>query len=427
MSRLSPEFLSRSVEALFHSPTEAAAGRPGTVGIELELIPVSPPAGCPGPDSDVLLDRIAAEVPAAGSFTFEPGGQFEYSGPACATLAEAVDDAEQTLERVAAAAREVDLELRTRGLAPWFGPDDVGLRRPKPRYREMDRYMTRRGPWGRWMMRLSASLQVNLDFGTPEEAPGRWATANALTPLLTAVFANSPTVLPDGTSVVDGRWWIWRQLDPSRTRRLGERGAIGPGADGAGILPWTEYLKFALTARVVFDADMRPVVVDGEEAPRFTDWWLAGGEDDGPTEDDWYAHLGTLFPDVRPRRWMEIRAVDVPERPWWPVPPTLLSALLYDDRAREGADEVLGGLAASAPRAELSERAIREGLADAELRAVALELFGLAEGAMDRFPAGWFGDRARTATAEFRERYVETGRMQADEARESGEVTRLVS
>lgn len=426
MSRLSPEFLRGSIEALFHSPTVSVPGRAGAVGVELELIPVRPPADRPGPDSDVLLDRVAEEVPAAGSFTFEPGGQFEYSGPACATLAEAVDDAERTLDCVAVAAREVDLELRTRGLAPWFGPDDIGLRRPKPRYREMDRYMTRRGPWGRWMMRLSASLQVNLDFGVPAEAPGRWATANALTPLLTAVFANSPSILPDGTAVVDGRWWIWRQLDPSRTGRLGERGVDGSGADAAGILPWTEYLKFALTARVVFDAAMRPVVVEGEEAPRFTDWWLAGGEDDGPTEDDWHAHLGTLFPDVRPRRWMEIRAVDAPERPWWPVPPTLLSALLYDDRARVATDELLTGLSASASRAELSERAIRDGLGDAELRGVAHELFRLAEGAMGRFPDGWFGERSRTATAEFRERYVETGRTQADEARESGEVTRLV-
>jgi glutamate--cysteine ligase len=276
------------------------------------------------------------------------------------------------------------------------------------------------------MMRLSASLQVNLDFGGPEDTATRWSTANSLTPLLTAMFANSPATLPDGSSVADGRWWIWRQLDPSRTGRPGERGGARPAGDRPGIPPWKEYLKFALTARVVFDAETRPVTVEGEEAPRFTDWWLAGGEDEGPTEDDWRAHLGTLFPDVRPRRWMEIRAIDVPERRWWPVPPTVLSALLYDDRARAAADELLAALSASAAATELSDRAIRKGLGDPELAATAGELFRLAEGAMDRFPDGWFGPRARTATAEFRERYVDTGRTQADEARENGEITRLI-
>lgn len=430
MRRLDPEFLRRSVEQLFESPAEPAAtvnasgasrDSPGAVGIEVELIPVRPPAGPPGADSDGLLDGIAARTAAAGRFTFEPGGQLEYSGPVCATLADAVGDVDLTVARVREEAGAVGLELRACGLAPWFTPDEIGLRRPTPRYREMDRYFTRRGPWGRWMMRLSASLQVNLDFGGAEDTGARWRTANALTPLLVAVFANSPAILPDGAAVAAGRWWVWRRTDDTRTGRPGDTPANRSGRSTA-IPPWSEYLAFALAAPVMFDGSMRPVVLDGEEAPRFTDWWHAGDES-GPTEADWRAHLGTLFPDVRPRRWMEIRAVDVPEQAWWSVPPAILAALLYDTRAGAAADEQLGSFAGS--HSELCDRAIGAGLGDRELRAAVREMFELAETAMARFPTGWFGERARGAVAEFRERFVETGRTQADEARERGEVARL--
>ena len=436
MTRLDPEFLRRCVEQLFESPSTASHAAPdvpagpagsndavaGGVGIEIELIPVRPPAAPPDAGSDARLDAITARVDVAGRFTFEPGGQLEYSGPVCSTLTEAMDDAEMAIARVRKEVRVAGLELRTRGLAPWFDPERLGLRRPTPRYREMDRYFNRIGPWGRWMMRLSASQQVNLDFGGPGDTGARWRTANALTPLLVAVFANSPAVLPDGSTVGAGRWWIWRRTDATRTGRPDKTAARRTDHQPDSVPPWSEYLAFALAAPVMFDAAMRPVELDGDEAPRFTDWWHAGG-DTGPTEADWRAHLGTLFPDVRPRRWMEIRAVDVPEQAWWSVPPAVLAALVYDRRAAAVVEEQLSGLAGS--RAELCERAIRAGLGDGSLRAAVEEMFASAESAMARFPTGWFGERARRAVGEFRERFVETGRSQADEARERGEIARL--
>lgn len=427
MSRLDPQILRRGVEALFESPPipggSPSARRPvGSVGIEVELVPVGRSGTPPGPDAVATLDRMTARLRAAGGFTFEPGGQLEYSGPVCATLARAVADVDRTGARLRAAAAAEGLALASRGLAPWFGPEEIGLRRPKPRYREMDRYFARLGPWGSWMMRLSASMQVNLDFGSRAEAPGRWRTANALGPLLVAAFANSPADLPDGTSVANGRWWVWRRVDPARTGPLLRE---TPDGSGAPLPPWSEYLAFALTAPVMFDAATRPVVLDGREAPPFRDWWMAGGAA-GPTEADWRAHLGTLFPDVRPRRWMEIRSVDVPEPEWWPVPPALLAALLYDERARVEADGRLAALVGGAgSRSALCARAIRDGLGDGELRSAVADLFDTAESALERFPAGWVGARARNAVAAFRERFVDAGRTQGDEAREAGEVARL--
>ncbi|TFG61738.1 MAG: hypothetical protein E4H28_08470, partial [Gemmatimonadales bacterium] len=188
--------------------------------------------------------------------------------------------------------------------------------------------------------------------------------------------------------------------------------------------PWAEYLTFALTARVMFDHEMRHVELAEATRPsvRFNDWWIEGGEH-GPVLEDWHTHLTTLFPDVRPRRWLEIRAIDMPARPWWSVPPTLLAALLYDQRALREIEELFGSLPDEP--AELSALASRSGLADTRLQELAAACFDVCGSAVRRFPTGWFGNEALEALFNFRERYIETGKTQADEARAAGLVTTL--
>jgi len=411
LSESDPVVFQRAVQALFEPPRRPVAGT-GSVGVELELIPRSEAAPLPD-EADRALERLTGAGETPGRYTFEPGGQLEYSTPAHRTLAALDADVSSALDPLRVAARAQGIELDSVGLAPRFGPENVGLRRPTSRYVAMDRYFARLGPWGPWMMRCTASLQVNLDLGRAATGAERWRLANLLSPVLVAAFANSAADLPDGTPLVSGRAWIWSRLDPGRT------GALGGGA--AMIPPWTEYLAFALGAPVMFDADTRPVRRADGSVPRFSQWWADFGTD-APTVADWRAHLGALFPDVRPRGWLEVRPVDVPARDWWSVPPALLVGLCYDDRARREAVEMLRALHDRTP--DLAQRAMTGGLADAELREAAAAAFLLAEEGLERFPTGYVGPVLRT-TAAFRERYVETGRTQADDAREAGEIARL--
>lgn len=413
MSESDPVVFQRAVQALFEPSRRPVAGT-GSVGVELELIPRSDAAPLPD-EADRALERLTGVAKTPGRFTFEPGGQLEYSTPAHRTLAALDVDVASALDPLRVAARAQGIELDAVGLAPRFSPKDVGLRRPTPRYVAMDRYFARLGPWGPWMMRCTASLQVNLDLGRAATGAGRWRLANLLSPVLVAAFANSAADLSDGTTLVSGRAWIWSRLDPGRT------GAVGGSA--AMIPPWTEYLAFALGAPVMFDADTRPVRRADGSVPRFSQWWADFGTD-APTFADWRTHVGTLFPDVRPRGWLEVRSVDVPARDWWSVPPALLAGLCYDDRARGEAMEVLRALHDRTP--DLAQRAMTDGLRDPVLRGVAAAAFRLAEEGLNRFPTGYVGP-AHRATAAFRERYVEAGRTQADDAREAGEITRLAT
>ncbi|TFG64849.1 MAG: hypothetical protein E4H28_04770, partial [Gemmatimonadales bacterium] len=216
MSRLDPSVLQLDVRQLFEPRAASAGSALGRVGVELELFPldVRPEEG-PVPASvsgSELLDHLGARSIAhehGGRFSFEPGGQIEYSTPTVSSLAALLDDVRQTLDPLCAAAEGKGMHLAASGLTPWYGLESVELRNPTSRYLEMDRYFNRIGPWGRWMMRHTASMQVNLELGVPVTAASRWRVANALSPVLTAVFANSAADLSDGTPVASGRAWIW--------------------------------------------------------------------------------------------------------------------------------------------------------------------------------------------------------------------------
>jgi glutamate--cysteine ligase len=430
MSLLGSGELRDDVVSLF-SPAHPPV-RPGTVGVEIELIPVAAGGVSPVPLEDTghgstslvgflheygrRTERVAADWDQYGSasfrtsregrLVFEPGGQLEYSTLPRRTARRAADDVRQTLAPLRKAARDAGIHLIARGLNPWHTAEEVGLQLATPRYRAMDRYFARLGPFGQQMMRLSASMQVNLDFGSPAEARSRWRAANLLAPVCAAAFANSPASLPDGTMAVSGRSAIWQRLDTSRT------GLVLASGPAAAADPWGQYLVFALTARVMLRVDADAGVRSETADIRFNEWW-AGAAGSPPTAEEWRIHLTTLFPGVRPRGWLELRTIDVPGEEWWAVPLTLLPALLYDQTALNAILEVLephGGTIA-----DLSRRAALAGLRDPVLGELAETAFRLALASADRFPRGYFGEDMIAATRRYFDRFVRPRVMQADE------------
>jgi glutamate--cysteine ligase len=140
----------------------------------------------------------------------------------------------------------------------------------------MDAYFARIGPAGARMMRQTASLQVAVDIGA--DALGRWRLLNALAPFLTAVFANSRRYAGDDTGFASYRAETWRRTDPLRTGLL------------TGMDPIGAYVDFALRAPAILLGG------DKEPAQPLAAWL---GTIDGTAS--WERHLGTLFPEVRPR------------------------------------------------------------------------------------------------------------------------------
>lgn len=372
-----------------------APAQGGLVGVELErhLIPSDGRAG--GVDHESLHRALAGlgPLPGGSRITFEPGGQLEVSSPprpgpsaACSVVSEDLAVIDPVVESLGIDCVAVGLHAD--------GTEEIVA--DGPRYPAMAAYFDRGGPCGRTMMCRTAALQVNLDIGRRDAQSRRWRLAHQLGPVLLATFANSP--VPDGPrrGWRSGRAAAWEGVDPTRTL---------PAFDGAAdpAVTWTRY---ALDARVMFicvsDERYQPIL----SWMTFSHWLEAGHELGFPTLEDLECHLGTLFPPVRPRGWLELRMIDSLPHPWWAVAAAVCAGLLDDPGAAEVA------LRASDSTAGLWREAASSGLAHPTLAAASRVCFAAA---LDALPGLAAGTDTLDRVAAFRDRFVERGRCPADD------------
>jgi glutamate--cysteine ligase len=373
------------------------------VGIEAELIPVDAATRKPVPIEKGLLpiiERHAAsagwtavfspkgapqfEIAGGGRLTFEPGGQVEYAAPPTVAPSALLENVRHVIGPLTRAAADAGVDLVGAGIDPFNGSDAAPLQIAAERYRLMDAYFATIGEAGARMMRQSASIQVNIDAG-PE--PHRtWKVLNAAAPYLTAIFANSRAFAGADSGWASYRGRTWQTLDPSRTGL-----AWGPTGDASG------YVEFALEARSIFARS-----ATGEYL-RFGDRVRNGGV----TPHDVAQHLSTLFPEVRPRCWFEIRSIDAQRPQWYAAPVLLTTGIAFDREALVQVDELLG-----TPDPRLLERAALEGLRDPSLGSVACDLVRIAMDACQRM--GSCADRDIGEALEFFQDFTLRGRSPAD-------------
>ena len=383
-------------------------GPPRRLGVEVEWLVHELRA----PQLPVTPERLEAAYAALrtvslrSALTVEPGGQLELSSPPAASLTDVIATVSADLDAVRAVLREGGLGLVGLGHDPWHEPRRF-LR--QPRYDAMEACLDRTGPAGRAMMCSSASVQVCLDAGHEEPGPlglgRRWWLAHHLGAVLVAAFANSPLATHRPTGWLSTRQLMWTRIGAGR--------AGGPRLDADPRGAWTRH---------VLDSPVMCVRRDGgpwdvPEGLTFRDW-IRTGAPRPPTREDLDYHVTTLFPPVRPRGHLELRMIDAqPGDDGWIVPLAVTAALFDDPEAAETAYRAVKPLAERtlglpAPHNPLWLDAARNGLADAELREVAVTCFTTALDALPRLGAAPEVVEAVTA---YLDRYVVLGRCPADD------------
>lgn len=390
-------------------------GPPTRIGVEVELLVVESghrnglAAHYPRHRYPALLAELGhGELD--GRLTVEPGGQVELSSRPGSNLPHTIDVVQKDLSALHCRAARHGAALLGVGVDP--------IRRARlvtdtPRYVAMERYLGNWGPAGRTMMCSTASVQVNVEAGiTPSHraAAGapvpicgfaeRWDLVHAIGPALVAAFANSPRRNGLLTGWKSTRQAVWMDLDPARTGV--------PPRDPGEDLP-AAWARWALDAPLMM---VRRPTGSWMAPPGLTfRTWLQLGRAAVPdrppaTTDDLAYHLTTLFPQVRPKGYLEVRFIDAQPGRWWSVPPAVIAALLDDDSAADDAR------AACAPAEGRWRDAARVGLNDAEIRRAAQRTLRVAAAALRRRP-----DHGPLATQleAYLERWTERGRCPADD------------
>jgi glutamate--cysteine ligase len=286
---------------------------------------------------------------------------------------------------------------------------------PKNRYAVMRPFLAARGRLAEDMMAMTGSTQASFDFSGEQDMAEKLRVALAAQPAMTALFANSP--------VVDGResGWkcyrvaVWEEVDPARSGLLPF--AFEPGFLERG---YAAYAEWALDVPMIFlRRDGGYLDPGGATFRRFLAEGLHGHR---PTLLDWEDHLSTLFPDVRVKGVVEVRATDACDAVMTRGLLAFWKGILYDRQARDWAWDATRRLTVPERRA-LMLAAGREGLqgvaADGRtLRELAGTLLDAAEGGLCRQNAcGEKGEDERKFLAPLRAR-VASGRTPADEALE---------
>lgn len=356
--------LLKDVRERLFSPTRSAA--PRAVGAELELIPVDaasrrvvPAESCAEAlsrlaDREDWIEVRAAEDPASWTLTdgarvsFEPGGQIEISSSPHDTASSLIHSLERVARMLETGLQSSGIILITRGVDPYNDVTTVPLQLNRERYVRMTNYFNSIGESGVRMMRQTAALQINVERGT--DPMSRWRLLNALAPVVIALFANSASYAGRDTGFASYRAQLWRTLDPSRT-------GLAYDPDD----PAKHYLSFALDAGAISSG----VHAGAAGYQSFRDWMRKS--DVSP--DDWEFHLSTLFPEVRPKAYFELRSADTVDIASLAAPIVFVTGLVYDPDSARAATELLGR-----PSALLMHAAGKQGLGNAELSTLAGEL-----------------------------------------------------
>ncbi len=341
-----------------------------------------------------------------GRFTYEPGGQIEFSCAPMRTPAAAYEATARALDGLESALAEHGVRLISLGANPWASPGEVALQTEAIRYVCMDRYFATIGPAGELMMRRTCAAHINLDLGPPAKTVLRWQASQMLAPVALATFAFSPLEGGMHKGLASLRGTAWRDLDHSRTG-FPESFVNDPGGR-----PEDHYADFALAARVMF-VRTRDQWIPQTRRVSFAEWVRDGIDGRRPTLDDWHYHLTTLFPEVRAKGFLELRSADAQARPFRSVPLTWWAALLLDDQNLGAVIERLCGTVGELR--QRWERAAQEGLRDLALAADAKALFALASEAVLRAPRGHYSQEMVRAFVAFGERFALRGRCPADE------------
>ena len=273
--------------------------------------------------------RVIALYKDGASVTLEPAGQLELSGAPLEDIHQTCREVGSHLREVKAVADELRLGFLGMGFQPKWRRKDMPWM-PKGRYRIMREYMPKVGGLGLDMMTRTCTVQVNLDYASEADMVKKFRVSLALQPVATALFADSPFTEGRPNGYLSYRSHIWTDTDPDRTGMLDF-----VFEDGFG---YERYVDYLLDVPMYFSyRDGRYIDAAGKSFRDFMAGRLDVLPGALPTLRDWNDHMTTAFPEVRLKKYLEMRGAD--GGPWNRLCalPAFWVGLLYDDAALDAA------------------------------------------------------------------------------------------
>jgi glutamate--cysteine ligase len=334
-------------------------------------------------DTIIALRRPDGQI--GGTVSLEPGGQFELSGATVETLHDVWAETDQHLQEVRQIGADLGIGMLGLGFTPKYALADMP-RMPKRRYGVMTKYMPKVGSRGLDMMYRTCTIQVNLDFATEADMVQKLRVSLALQPIAQALFAASPFTEGKPNGFQTARGHVWLDTDNQRSGNLPF--AFEPG------MSFERYVDYALDVPMYFVyRDEQYIDVAGASFRDFMAGKLAQVRGDKSlsglvaTMDDWSDHMTTLFPDVRMKRFLEMRGADGGPLARIAALPAYWVGLLYDQAALDAAWDLVKSWTSderNAMRATVPHAGLAMPFRAGTIRDIARQTLQIAEGGLAR-------------------------------------------
>ncbi len=326
-----------------------------------------------GPARVIALSKDMASV------TLEPAGQLELSGAPLPSIHDTCKEVGTHLREVRAVADELQLGFLGMGFQPKWRRDEMPWM-PKGRYRIMRDYMPKVGSLGLDMMTRTCTVQVNLDYASEADMVKKFRVSLALQPIATALFADSPFTEGQPNGYLSYRSHIWTDTDAGRTGMLDF-----VFEDGFG---YERYVDYLLDVPMYFSyRDGQYIDASGKSFRKFMRGELDVLPGKLPTFTDWNDHMTTAFPEVRLKKFLEMRGAD--GGPWNRLCalPAFWVGLLYDDAALDAAWDLVKDFSMierNQLRDDVPRLALRTPFRGGSLRELAVEALKIAHAGLRR-------------------------------------------
>ena len=230
------------------------------------------------------------------------------------------------------------------------------------------------------MMTRTCTIQANLDFSSEADMVKKFRVAQALQAVATALFANSPFAEGRANGFLSLRAHVWADVDNDRCGLL-------PFVmeDGFG---FERYVDYALDVPMYFVMrEGRYIDAAGQSFRDFLSGRLPALPGEVPTVSDWEDHLTTLFPDVRIKRYMEVRGADGASWRRICALPALWVGLFYDAGSLDAAWDLVKDWSFEeqvAMKAEVPRHGLETRFRTRTVRQLAQEMLAIAAAGLGR-------------------------------------------
>ena len=245
------------------------------------------------------------------SITLEPGNQIELAGGLCKNIHDVCSESYIFQKQLNEACEKYGLKTMSIGHDPITDIKDVP-NNPKKRYDVMTEEMPKSGELSLEMMYQTCGTQINLDYTSESDFKKKFKIISFLTPLIIALFSNSPIKKNKPTGLLSYRSKIWQS-----TSRGGLPDIFLEDMD------FEKYADFSLNFNLLFlFENNRYNSANGKNFQDLINEQKANSK-------NFQLHLSTIFTELRLKKYIEIRSIDACEWDCHCASPAFFTGLLY--------------------------------------------------------------------------------------------------